>query len=172
MKRSATKRFGLAEKALEIMGLDSVPEDSETPKEEALKQRLDKSNKLQTGLEAAYVQDMNSLLSHDRRRVRRYEDRTVFGADRKGPTTNDQQALEDEKMQIADDIRTTNTTINRGGGLLNTVGAIAMGAGGLYAANEYFNQDEPPPPAVQVEEVPTEREFEFRVDSRVIPPKE
>ena len=155
-----------SDKVLNLMGYDTVPEDSETPVQEATKQRLGKTNKIQTMYEAGFVKDMHSMLKHDRARVRRYEDEKVFGQKRNGPTTPLES--EDEGMIIADDMRHTTTNINRSGGLLQTLGAMGIGAGILYGVNAYMNKDKEPEPPPATEDA---KEYEVSVESRVIPPE-
>jgi len=156
------------DKVLGLMGYDTTP-DSETPIQEARKQRLGKSAKVQTAYEGIFAGDIQALMAHDRRRVQRLEDKTVFGQNKEGPTTTAKQQEEDDQVLIADDISHTSTTINRGNGLLPTLGAMAVGAGLLWAANEYLNKDKPAepqdPPPGQVTEI------DYEIDSRIIAPE-
>jgi len=158
---------GLSRKTLSLMGYDLSPEDSETPVQEAKKQRIDKSNKIQTAYEASFVDDMNKMLRRDRARTQRYEDQKLFGHKIEGATSN---SAEEDGMIIADDMRSTHTTINRGGGLIQTLGAMAVGAGTLWAAGQYLDKEQPSKePPVQDEPV-INKDLDYKVDSRVIRP--
>jgi len=138
--------------------------DSETPVGEAAKQRLDKSSKLHTGYEAAFTDDMYKLLDHERKTNQRYQDEKVFGVKKEGPTSD----IEDsDGMIIADDI--TRTEIKNGGGLLQTVGAMAVGGGILWGVLQAMQPAPaaPEPAAPQIEL----REFDYKVETKVIPPQ-
>lgn len=137
------------------------------PTQEAKQQRLNKSAKVQTALEGLYVEQMGQIAKDEVAEVRQYKDQTVFGGKKKAPQRTD------DEMLIADDIRITN--VKSGSGILPTIAGLALGAAAVYFGMSHFAPSEPEPKPAETVTIETPgktvtNEYDYSVDSRVIPP--
>ncbi len=98
------------------------------PVQEAADQRLNKTSKVQTGMEAVFLQDLQHLAFEDRDTVRRYRDKTLFGetsSNGGGPRNND--------LIVADDVE---FHVTRGAGATTLLAAALISVAILLAASQ------------------------------------
>jgi len=155
------------------------------PVQEARQQRLSKSAKVQTGLEAALTNSIYQLDRRERAVANQYMDQKVFGAPVQAPDSSGE-----EPMIIADDIKIIR---NQSGSILGPLVGLLLGGGTLFGAylllsnilpkvtDKLLGDDEPPPPAVvqpdtkipdSSDPTHTHERYNYKLRSRVIPPPE
>lgn len=127
------------------------------PVQEARQQRLNKTNKIQTGLEAVLLNSISDIDRQDREAARIYRNKTLFGGGNETiPST------EDDGLIIADDIRITNVKPSPLLPLLLTAG---LAGAGVWLASEYLSKES----SEKSVETRTEQ-YDYRVQTRVILP--
>lgn len=160
-------------KIRDLFGVGHFLDRDTEPTQEAKQQRLNKSAKIQTGLEAVVVNQMQNIAKDEIAESRQLKDQTVFGGEKKLP-----QRGETDDMLIADDIRVTNV---KSGGAMPALVGVAAGAAAIYFGMPFLAG----PAKATVEKVVEERiiekpverviekpgqDFDYEVESRVIPP--
>lgn len=173
---SLTGLFGVARWLAEAHRTD--------PTQEAKQQRQNKSAKIQTAVEETFANQLDRIAADEMADLRAYKRHKMFGGEIKPPEYG---ASDDEMRVIADDIRVTN--IKPGSGVLPTLAGVAAGAAALYFGLPYIQPAKPePPPVTQAPPVELGKpiqppapeppvviehttEFDYRVDSKVIPPQ-
>lgn len=142
--------------------------DEETPIEEATKQRVEKSAKMQTALEGVFVNSFHKLDQDERDVVNEYRNRQM-GATAKRPhkreTASGPGKYDD--LIVADDITTT-TIDRRGLGVLGTLALAAAVAGPTGVAVWAMTRDKDNPTDNPVKTIV--EQTDYSVDSRVIVP--
>lgn len=157
--------LNLLKKIRDLFGVGRWLDKDTEPIQEARQQRLNKSAKIQTALEGAFVSQMNTIAKDEIAEVRQYKDQTVFGGSTQLPKRD-----EIDDMLIADDIKITN--VKTGSGIVPTLLGLAAGAAAVYFGMPYLADPAKDAVETRVETViEKEREVrDYEVESRVLPP--
>jgi len=137
---------------------------ADDPTLEAKSQRLNKSAKIQTGLEAVLMDSISELARQDHEQVRIHRNRAVFG-DQRQETIPKRGTDGSDEMIIADDIKVNNIKPS------NTLPAMLIGAA-ICAAGWWLSKDDAQPNPQPQPGVNNTTKSDYTVQSRVILPHE